>query len=928
MATLEPAGGRRASLPSGTVTFAFTDIEGSTQRWERDRPAMEAAVRRHDALLRASIAAHDGEVFKTIGDAFCAAFRRPEDAARAMLAAQRSLAAEDFSAVGGLRVRAALHAGTADERDGDYFGPTLNRVARLLALGHGGQVLVSGVTSELLRGVLPPDASLIDLGEHRLKDLTRPEHVFQLLVPEMPRDFPPLRSLDAHANNLPAVLTSLVGRETEVAEVAALLAARRLVTLVGSGGIGKTRVSLQVAANALDGFAGGVWFVELAPVASGDYLPATVAQAMGLTLPSEGDPLEHLVRALRDKRALLVLDNCEHVIESAARAAAALLRGCPQLAVLASSRQALGIAGEATYRMPALGFPGEVQAATLSALDAASFPAIELFVSRAQAADGRFALADENAASIAEICRRLDGIPLALELAASRVRILSPRQLRERLDERFRMLTNGRRDALPRQQTLRALIDWSYDLLDEREKALFRHLSIFVDPFPIEGASAVGSSPDVDELEVFDLLGSLVDKSLVLAEPDGDALRYRMLESTRAYACGKLEDAGEREAQAARHLQYLTERFEGAAQLWEQTGRGSEIVRLLATGINDVRAALDWSLTRDVPAGSALLAAIDSGWASVGLAGEAQRRLEAQIAAFGSSEAGLAARLWITLGYLTLHDGHAPKSREVAATGLELARASGDAAILVSALAVFADAVVRLRLFDEAEGALAEAEAISVRSEVLRGRLLEARAFLSSARGDLDSATRAFEQQRDDGRAVGSRSNVLATVANLAEIEHERGQTRRAIELAREALPAARAGPRPDILASLLANLAGYLAAAGEPLAAIQAARDSIEVQAPLDPGSFLIAIALEHLALALAQLGDLSRAAQLSGYVDASMLALGFEREYTEAATHERLGALLAKSAIAGQERLIAEGAALGAEAALALALGGVSPS
>jgi class 3 adenylate cyclase len=284
---------------SGIVTFVFTDIEGSTQRWDRHRSAMQAALRRHDELMRAAVAVHGGHVFKTIGDAFCIAFDRPEKAVNAILDAQRALAAQDFTAVGGLRVRAAIHSGTADERDGDYFGPTLNRVARLVAIGHGGQVLISGTTVELLAGALPAPLTLRGLGQHRLRDLARPEHVHQLLAPDLVADFPPLRSLNAQTTNLPVQLTSFIGRETEVAQITALFAEHRMLTLIGSGGIGKTRTSLHVAAQLVDFYPDGVWFVELAPLASGDYLPSTVAQLLGVTLSAEGDPTEMLVRALK-----------------------------------------------------------------------------------------------------------------------------------------------------------------------------------------------------------------------------------------------------------------------------------------------------------------------------------------------------------------------------------------------------------------------------------------------------------------------------------------------------------------------------------------------------------------------------------------------------------------------------------------------------
>ena len=610
-----PAQPDSAALPTGTVTFLFTDIEGSTERWDMHRDAMSAGVQRHDAIGRAAIAAHGGYVFKTLGDAFCVAFSRPEAAVAAALDFQRTLMAEDFAAVGGLRVRAALHTGAADERGGDYFGPAVNRVARLLSIGHGGQTLLSGVMHDLVLGALPQQASLRDLGEHRLKDLSRPEYVYQLVAPELASEFPALRSLESLPNNLPLQMTSFVGREREIAKITDLLGAHRLVTLVGSGGIGKTRTSLQVAADLLDGSGNGVWFVELAPLASGEYIPAAVAQALGLSLPPEGDSVANLVKMIKSWDALLVFDNCEHLIEGAARFISAVIRGCPKISVLASSRQALGVAGEMTFRLPSLAVDDGIVGVVTSAREAAISPAIALFAERATATNDSFLLTDENASTVAEICRRLDGIPLAIELAAARVKMLSPRQLHDRLDERFRVLTGGSRDVLPRQQTLRALIDWSHDLLDDRERMLFRRLGIFVNGFTLEAATAVGTGDDLDELDLFDVLASLVDKSLVLAEPDGDTLRYRMLESTRAYAREKLDAAAESHDSALRHLRHLHDRFVDERKRFMRTCRAEPMDQLIAIELEDLRAALDWGMANgEAILASELLAAVRRDW--------------------------------------------------------------------------------------------------------------------------------------------------------------------------------------------------------------------------------------------------------------------------------------------------------------------------
>jgi predicted ATPase/class 3 adenylate cyclase len=922
MAARVKRGAPASAHPTGTVTFLFSDIEASTARWDRDRAAMQDTVRRHDALMLAAIARHHGYIFKTIGDAFCAAFARPEDAITAILDAQRALAAEDFSPVDGLRVRAAVHTGTADERDGDYFGPAVNRVARLLAIGHGGQVLVSGACMELLQGELPPQSSLRDLGEHRLKDLARPEQIYQLLAPDLIADFPPLRSLQVLPNNLPLQLTTFVGREAETGAIVALIEQHRLVTLVGSGGVGKTRLSLQVAANLLDGFGDGVWFIELAPLSNGDYIPSTVAQALGLTLVPEGDPVENLVRVLKGKHALIVFDNCEHMVEAAARAISTILHGCPQVTVMASSRQGLGVAGEVTYHVPSLDLP----------------TGFALFVERALAANATFSLSDENAPIVTDICRRLDGIPLAIELAAVRVKMLGVKQLRDRLDERFRVLTGGGRDVLPRQQTLRATIDWSHALLDERERVLFRRLGIFVDGFALEGAVAVGSGEDIDKLDVFDVLASLVDKSLVLAEPEDDAVRYRLLESTRAYALEKLNESfdcaatpgtqddkvrGERGLVAGRHLRYLRDRFAELRERRERTARGN-LYGALQTELDEVRSALDGALARsEILDGADLLTNLDTSWQAIGLDAEGMARCGAFLAALPAEQSRLRARLLSALAYFLGNSGHKTRGLELAAQAVEQARMSGDGSPLAELLRRYAESAIFFHRFDDAEGALIEAEAIPGISANLRINLLGTRALLGEFRGDLETAARLREKLREEHRSLGNPRGEQIAAINLAEVEHTRGQTQRAIAIVRETLHAARARTDKSVLALLLSNLAGYLAAADDLPGAAAAARESIGIRAAREPDHVHVAMAIEHLALAVALLGDCGRAATLEGYAAAAFGRHGYEREFTETATHDRLIVFLCKG-LAPDElaRLNAEGAALTPEAAIALAL------
>ena len=915
---LAPAPLDGVALPTGTVTFLFTDIEGSTQRWDAHREAMSAAVQRHDAIVRAAMDAHGGYVFKTLGDAFCVAFARSDAAVAAALDFQRALAAEDFAAVGGLRVRVALHTGTADERDSDYFGPAVNRVARLLSIGHGGQTLLSGVMHDLVLGSLPSRVSLRDLGEHRLKDLSRPEYVYQLVAPDLASEFPALRSLESMANNLPLQMTSFVGREREVAEIAELLGTHRLVTLVGSGGIGKTRTSLQVAANLLDGSGNGVWFIELAPLASGGYIPAAIAQVLGLSLPPQGDELAHLVKTLKSWHALLVFDNCEHLIDASAKSIAALLRGCPKISVLASSRQGIGVAGEATYRLPSLAV-GD---------DAAAAPAVALFVERAISADQRFALTDENASIIVEICRRLDGIPLAIELAAARVKILSPRQLHDRLDERFRVLTGGSRDVLPRQKTLRALIDWSHDLLDDRERMLFRRLGIFVNGFTLEAATAVGTSDDLGELDLFDVLASLVDKSLVLAEPAGDALRYRMLESTRAYAREKLGAAAESQERSLCHLRHLRNRFVDERECLHRTGRAEPCERLIAIELEDVRAALDWGMAnREALLASEMIVAVGSGWRAVALVGEGYERIGRAIELLGDrAPASLRSALFIWKGVYAADFGRITESCDVSSEGVRLGRASGDRITLAFALLFQGNALRRAGHIDDAADAAAEAEAlISSEDRWLALFALQNKAALVGMSGDHESAVRLSQEFRDKHRALGNRSFAAISGLNVAEFEHALGKTGRAVVILQETLADIKSAPTrfESVYVNGACNLIGYLVALDRLAEARVTARELL-----LRHGSDAIHIgqnsfALEHLALVLALENDHAHAAQLAAHADAALRNLGSEREFTEKTTRTRLDALLAERLSSDQrESLTARGAAMRNDEAVALAL------
>ena len=545
----------RMPAPALQVTLLFTDIEGSTALWERDATRMSQALALHDALARSSVESHGGSVVKTTGDGIHAVFDDASAALAATLDLQRAL---HDSAVGGgapLRVRCGLHRGVVEHRDGDYFGSTVNRAARIMSAAHGGQILLSEAVADGVRDCLPAQVSLRDLGRVRLRDLSTPECVYQVVHPQLRAEFPALRSLETTPNNLPLQPTTFIGRDKELTELKRLFAAARLLTLTGSGGCGKTRLGLQLAADSLERFPDGAWLVELAPLSDPGLVPRTAATVLALE-EEPGKPITTtLVEHLKDKRALLLLDNCEHLLGACATLAESLVRQCPHLTILASSREALGIAGEQTYRVPSLSLPDPKETPTPASI--ASFEALQLFVDRCLKVDADFRVTGENAATLVSICHRLDGIPLAIELAAARVRSLSVEELNRRLDHRFRLLTGGSRTALPRQQTLRSLIDWSYDLLHDPEKLLLQRLSVFAGGWTLEAAECVCAGGDVEDGAVLDLLTSLIDKSLVAVDQSDARSRYRLLETVRQYARERLVESGGAEAIRERHRDYF-----------------------------------------------------------------------------------------------------------------------------------------------------------------------------------------------------------------------------------------------------------------------------------------------------------------------------------------------------------------------------------
>ncbi|MCA1845192.1 MAG: hypothetical protein LC792_18765, partial [Actinobacteria bacterium] len=551
--------GPNVGLSGGTLAFVFTDIEASTRRWEGDRAAMAADLARHDAVLREAFSAHSGQLFTHTGDGLGAAFPTVPDALSAAVAGQRGLADVTWSGSAPLRVRMAVHAGTAEARAGTFLGPTLNRTARLLDEAAGGQILCSQAAADLARDELPPDMTVTEVGERILKGLSRPERIWQVIHPDLP---PAAAPPPAAELRMPAALTPFVGREAELAELAALLPETRLLTITGFGGAGKTRLALELAARMGRHRADGYRVVEFATIQDDRPLAAATLVALGVDGGASSGlaPEEQLCRVLARQDVLLVLDNCEHVLTHAAALADLILRRCPAVSLVATSREVLAVGGEHVWAAPPLSLP-PADASTpgdLTGSDAAA-----LFILRARTAQPGFGPGPANANAIARICRQLDGMPLALELAAARVRVLSAGQIADRLDDRLRLLTAGTRSAPARHQTLRATMDWSFELLSEPEQRLLRRLSVLPQDFDLEAATAVADD-DADALDVLDLLARLVDKSLLVAEGAADGARYRLLETVRQYGAEKLAEFGEQKETERRHRDHFAERVRSA----------------------------------------------------------------------------------------------------------------------------------------------------------------------------------------------------------------------------------------------------------------------------------------------------------------------------------------------------------------------------
>jgi predicted ATPase len=737
--------------------------------------------------------------------------------------------------------------------------------------------------------------------------------------PEAPVEPAQRREL-VESNNLPIVSTAFIGRELDVAEVKGLLDCHRLLTLVGSGGVGKTRLALQVGTELVDGYPDGVWFVDFAPITDPELVSSVTAQALGMS-QQEGRRVDEAIPLwLKRKKLLLIFDNCEHVVETVASLAAAILATAPDVRMIATSRQALDIGAEEVLRLPSLDVPHTI--ADLTAAAVMEFGAVALFVARATAVDKSFTVTDDTAPIVADICRRLDGIPLAIELAAARVKVLSIPHLAERLNERFKILTGGSRDALPRQKTLSALLDWSYDLLTPQEQLLFARLGIFAGGFGLDAATNVCGGEGLDEIDILDLLGSLTDKSLVVADTSGERERYRLLESTAAYALEKLSASGEREALARRHAEYFRDQAIAAD---ERFGTGSMFAWITGVELeldND-RAALAWALTQgnDVVLGGAIAGALGELWRNAGLAVEGRYWIGLALEQLSEVEQpGIAARLWLALSGLS----SGKHKHDVAARATQLYASVGDARWTARAQRQLAFALMQMGRLDEAketiERALAAARACGDAFNV--ADCLNWQAGIESTAADVRSARELFEHALAAFKALWNESGIATVLVNLAELEFADANPEQALRAASEALEINVRGKNALLIAGGHTNSAAYRIALGDLTGARESAREGLRV-ARQARDEQCIAWVLQHLALLAGLGGDARRGGQLLGYVDAQYTGLGMQRETTEQWGYDKLMATLRETLSADEiATLGAEGAAWSEDQAVEEAL------
>ncbi|MDR3690759.1 MAG: tetratricopeptide repeat protein [Fimbriimonas sp.] len=778
-------------LDSADLTFMFTDIEGSTRLWDNHPDHMRSALARHDTIMRETIEEVGGQVFKTVGDQFCAVFPDVRSAIQGGLTAQIRLTEENWQTKGPsgtvtepIRVRMAIHTGEAECREGEYSGPAIRRVAEVMALGHGGQTLLTLPTVDAVGEGRPRFVEFRDLGEHRLKDLQRPERIFQIVHPQLMDGFKPLRSLDHIPNNFPQQITSFVGRERELRDIKRLVTNAKLLTLTGAGGTGKTRLALQASLELLDPSADGSWIVEFGSITDPALVPQTLASTIGIREEPNRPVTETLIDYLKPKRISLLIDNAEHLLTPIARLVDRLIRQCPHLKILATSREPMSVNGEQTYRVPSLTFP-ETRGA-LSREEVVKFEAIRLFVDRAMLVMPTFQVTDQNVGAIVQICKRLDGIPMAIELAAARVRSLQVDQIAERLDDRFHLLTGGFRTSLPRQKTLRAMIDWSYDLLNDEEKTLFRRFSVFTGGWSLDAAEHICADEEIESWVVLDIQQSLVDKSLVVY--DERKQRYRYSETVRAYGRELLERNGEMEDIRRRLLVYYFDFVESTKDRLPGAG-AADALALFDAEQQNLRSAIEWGLEGgDICQSLGLANGLMTFFDIRGEYTEGCKTYQSLLAKTPKEAKVVRARgLW-SLGILSFRLTRYTQAQTVLQEAVTLYNELGDEYGVATAINTLGVICHQLEKFDEAtrffEEALPHFERIG--DEMRIAMTLNNLGLLAlSKEQDFGRAIAYFEKAVQINRKLGLRRGEANNLINIAYTSLRQGDAASARELAR-----------------------------------------------------------------------------------------------------------------------------------------------
>ncbi len=779
-----------ASLPTGTLTFLLSDVESSTRLWEVYPNQMKTVMARHDELIESSVVSYQGFVVRPRGegDSRFAVFQRATDAVLAANEIQQLIYQENWGIPERIRIRIALHTGEAELREGDYYGSAVNRCARLRSLAHGGQILLTQVTFGLVNEGLSPEMGLRDLGVYTLKDLKHPERIYQLVTPGLPSDFPSLRTSHHTIENLPVALTTFVGREKEIAEVKQLLEAKRLMTISGPGGAGKTRLAIQVALESLEDYDSGGWFIDLAPLSDTNLVPHYILNSLGLREEHSHTPSDNLVQFFEDKSALLILDNCEQVSQGAAQLSQALIGRTMGLKILATSREPLGVAGETVWCIPSLSTPKAEEELSIEKL--MQYGAVRLFVERANEVKPHFAITDQNMHSVAQICAALDGIPLAIELATARMKVLSVADIEARLDHRMQFLVSNQH-VIPRQKTLQNLIDWSYELLPQNEGALLRRLSVFSGGWTLEAAEEVCSGDGLEAFSILDLLSHLVDKSLVIAEISDSSQRYRLLETIRQYAQERLEENRETSAFIAKHAAYFTKMAEQSyLEIWGKNQ--SYWIEKLEAEHDNLRAAMEWmSQEEDTQENVLRLAgSLWRFWWVRGYISEGRARLEAAIRSNPNASQDLRANGLRGAGKLALQQGDYDQALTMSQESLELFRQLGDNWGIARQLEVLGE--VAYYQGDYSQAVELYEESLSIRTKIMDKEgiavSLQHLGMVARDHGDLPNARQLFEESLNLFRELEDKIFTAQTLNNLGIVEHSMCEYEQATLLFEEAV--------------------------------------------------------------------------------------------------------------------------------------------